>query len=488
MTVLLICIALFSGSPVFEFASTYSHDFNLIFLFDKTYQLKKELLVEKKSNAIRYMYRHKYTVWACTEDHIIRINLKSYEIIGKVDGAKINSIVYVNQNDLWGGSSDSTIRIWDAESGQVKKVIQAHDGNILVLFSYGGLVWSGGGDKTIRIWNALLHTWKRYLCSSCLNQALAASRRCLRLARYQLPPNGFPRRGSASKAGASKPSTEPQRLPYRYAVATILERTPIIMPEPTPEERAFLKFQLLMANAQARELSPEVMQRLFGESGDAIPDKHPFLNSKVFELDDSEYVPAPRETEADRTNDRRSLRRKLDQWLFLIVQRKLGPTGRSLWQFPQRFIEEERLMQSSNDPMPLRAGTDAAAASAEALGTSGGAETRCSKTFFFRGEAEKALQSLIETGGTDDDDENDFEAHFIGNAPCAHLKHVYSPALQEAQGISGIKIFFYRAQLISGCITGVRAPAAVDYAWVTAEELPEYLPPDYYRSVAPVVW
>jgi len=42
--------------------------------------------------------------------------------------------------------------------------------------------------------------------------------------------------------------------------------------------------------------------------------------------------------------------------------------------------------------------------------------------------------------------------------------------------------------LISGCITGVRAPAAVDYAWVTAEELPEYLPPDYYRSVAPVVW
>jgi WD40 repeat protein len=154
MTVLLICIALFSGSPVFEFASTYSHDFNLIFLFDKTYQLKKELLVEKKSNAIRYMYRHKYTVWACTEDHIIRINLKSYEIIGKVDGAKINSIVYVNQNDLWGGSSDSTIRIWDAESGQVKKVIQAHDGNILVLFSYGGLVWSGGGDKTIRIWNA----------------------------------------------------------------------------------------------------------------------------------------------------------------------------------------------------------------------------------------------------------------------------------------------------------------------------------------------
>jgi hypothetical protein len=36
----------------------------------------------------------------------------------------------------------------------VKKVIQAHDGNILVLFCYGGFVWSGGSDNIVRIWNS----------------------------------------------------------------------------------------------------------------------------------------------------------------------------------------------------------------------------------------------------------------------------------------------------------------------------------------------
>ena len=36
------------------------------------------------------------------------------------------------------------------------------------------------------------------------------------------------------------------------------------------------------------------------------------------------YVPAPRETEADRANDRRSLKRRLDQRLFMLVKPKGG--------------------------------------------------------------------------------------------------------------------------------------------------------------------
>jgi hypothetical protein len=43
------------------------------------------------------------------------VYMQTYEVIDTVDGAHINSIVYVNSNELWGGSSDSTIRIWDAE-------------------------------------------------------------------------------------------------------------------------------------------------------------------------------------------------------------------------------------------------------------------------------------------------------------------------------------------------------------------------------------
>ena len=36
------------------------------------------------------------------------------------------------------------------------------------------------------------------------------------------------------------------------------------------------------------------------------------------------YEPAPRETEADRANDRRSLQRRLDQRLFMLVKPKGG--------------------------------------------------------------------------------------------------------------------------------------------------------------------
>jgi large subunit ribosomal protein L46 len=263
-------------------------------------------------------------------------------------------------------------------------------------------------------------------------------------------------------------------------VATILERTPIIMPEPTPEEREFQQFRLLMANARARELPPELEKQLFGKSADGNADGVQLLDPELFEVDeDGEYEPAPRETDADRTNDRRSLNRKLDRWLFLVVRRKLGPTRRALWQFPQRNIEDvQRTPEGMHEP---------SAAST-------------SSPVFFRAEAEKALHSFIETSDDDADEnivgskeeeegeEEPFEAHFIGNAPCAHLKHTYSAAFQNAQGIAGIKIFFYRAQLISGRVTRARSPAADDFAWVTADELPEYLPPEYYRAIAPVVW
>lgn len=51
--------------------------------------------------------------------HIFIINmnrlLQTHQTVGEVDGSKVNKIVQVSSNELWGGSSDSTIKIWDAE-------------------------------------------------------------------------------------------------------------------------------------------------------------------------------------------------------------------------------------------------------------------------------------------------------------------------------------------------------------------------------------
>ena len=52
-----------------------------------------------------------------------------------------------------------------------------------------------------------------------------------------------------------------------------------------------------------------------------------------------EFVPAPRVTQADKDNDIRSLNRKLDQMLYLIVK-KQQPKHAHNWQMPQGGHEE----------------------------------------------------------------------------------------------------------------------------------------------------
>lgn len=58
--------------------------------------------------------------------------------------------------------------------------------------------------------------------------------------------------------------------------------------------------------------------------------------------------PLPRVTEADRTNDTKSLDRKLDRSLYLLVQRPDGA-----WRFPEdRVYGRENLKQVKNHPHP----------------------------------------------------------------------------------------------------------------------------------------
>jgi hypothetical protein len=54
---------------------------------------------------------------------------------------------------VWSGSSDRSIRLWNAASGSCYKVFRAHTGWVWCLAGVGpDRVWSGSGDKTIRVW------------------------------------------------------------------------------------------------------------------------------------------------------------------------------------------------------------------------------------------------------------------------------------------------------------------------------------------------
>ena len=62
---------------------------------------------------------------------------------------------------LYSGSQDSTIRLWDVTTGQLKS-LQSHIGVVSSLALSGSLLVSGSYDKTVKLWDAgsmqLLHT------------------------------------------------------------------------------------------------------------------------------------------------------------------------------------------------------------------------------------------------------------------------------------------------------------------------------------------
>ncbi|KAF5336614.1 hypothetical protein D9611_006459 [Ephemerocybe angulata] len=70
------------------------------------------------------------------------------------DGAKIIS-----------GSTDKTVRIWDASTGKVQRVLDGHSNSVTSVAISGDGSWiaSGSDDRTVRIWNAKLGTEQRAL-------------------------------------------------------------------------------------------------------------------------------------------------------------------------------------------------------------------------------------------------------------------------------------------------------------------------------------
>ena len=84
------------------------------------------------------------------------------------------------------------------------------------------------------------------------------------------------------------------------------------MPEAPVWESDYLAWQAEIQARESKELPEEFTQEkmVFEQEGEGSVNR---------------WQPAPRETEADAANDTRSLRRKLDQRLFLLVKAKGKP-------------------------------------------------------------------------------------------------------------------------------------------------------------------
>lgn len=196
----------------------------------------------------------------------------------------------------------------------------------------------------------------------------------------------------------------------KIVASVLFERLPVIIPKIDPAVYAFQEFSFRWGQQFQREY-PEAFLKKSDTSG-----KGDYL---------IDYVPAPRVTEADKTNDKKSLNRALDRRLYLLVYGNTCgvPSEELVWHFPEKVYQSEETLR------------------------------KC---------AESALKSVI----------GDLShTYFVGNAPMGHI--VMQPKENDA-GLSSLKRFVFKSQVIATNKFDIRK--CKDFVWVTKDELLEYFP------------
>lgn len=205
---------------------------------------------------------------------------------------------------------------------------------------------------------------------------------------------------------------------FRIVGATILHRYPVITKDPEQWEEEMLELQDKLSGLRKEWL----LNQIRGTDADIIPDIDPSYEEILESLP---FEPAPRVTEADESNDRKSLDRRLQDSLFLIVKRNRSSNS---WQFPQgRWRPQETLREVS----------------------------------------ERVIDRAV----------GKVNRYFISNSPQGHYVYKYPAELQQKRDSFGAKVFFYRAQLIAGNVK-LETKLYTDYAWIARDEVEEYFDPE----------
>ena len=219
-------------------------------------------------------------------------------------------------------------------------------------------------------------------------------------------------------------------LGWRIVGSTILHRYPTITSDLEPWEIEMHDLKEKIGDSK-REF---MMREIGGTEAQFFAEENPTVEEIIESMP---FKPAPRVTEADEKNDRRSLERKLPNSLYLIVKRN---RTKNSWQFPQgKVLDNENSMRSVAERVLDRAG-------------------------------------------------GKFRRWFISNAPIGYYCYEYPEEIQKARNQYGAKVFFYRAQLIAGNIK-LETKLYKDYAWVSSDEFSEYFDEnmsEYIKAILPL--
>ncbi|XP_067999501.1 large ribosomal subunit protein mL46 [Melanerpes formicivorus] len=238
--------------------------------------------------------------------------------------------------------------------------------------------------------------------------------------------------------------TAPAPRPWKLFGAMCLLRLPrITQPlKKEEEEMAALMGQIELEKShysdhEIRKMQEEEQLRRRKESSyddvDEGPGKTVIMAQDLEEKWEQKFLQfeaAPRLTDADKSNNRTSLDRRLDSNLLLLVKEKVG--NQELWLLPQAEWQPGETLRST---------------------------------------AERAMATAL--GGH-------VQAKTLGNAPHGVYKYKFPRAIRTEENL-GAKVFFFKAFLQSSDLS--QAELKRDYLWVTKEELGGYLKAEYLKKV-----
>lgn len=92
-------------------------------------------------------------IWRLGKD--LSVGIEEVTCLGDDDGESVLSIA-VDGQFLYSGKLEGVIELWDLETEQRLRVIQAHKGDVMTLQMGWGYLWSGGATGNSKVWTKLL--------------------------------------------------------------------------------------------------------------------------------------------------------------------------------------------------------------------------------------------------------------------------------------------------------------------------------------------
>jgi len=254
---------------------------------------------------------------------------------------------------------------------------------------------------------------------------------------------------SSMLSSSSSSSSSYSSAKWDLVSAVCVERKPVVTPAMNQLEIEMTKMLQRKELEQSMLNDHEIKYRRDKERqerkrrGEILEGDEEEVEKTTHDLEDAwkkdakDFVPASRITEADINNDLRSLDRKLDKTLRLVLQVKLG--NDIFWELPSAKRADGESMRET---------------------------------------AERAVSEVCGEGA---------KVQVVGNAPWGFYKYKY-PRKHRGETV-GAKVFVFKGHLSPGAQieAGEEEEEVVDFLWATLEEMGAWLRKDVLKSVTNII-